>query len=179
MLIDKIPAGEDVPNDVNIVIEIPGHGTPVKYELDKDSGALKVDRFLSTAMFYPCAYGFIPQTLSEDGDPVDALVVTPVPVVSGSVIRARPVGMLNMTDEEGPDVKVLAVPITKLDPEYERVQTPSDLPKVLLDQIAHFFQHYKELESGKWVKVEDWTDAEDAKTEILTSVKRYKLSRAT
>ena len=174
MNLDTIPAGKDAPNDVNVVIEIPAQGSPVKYELDKESGALVVDRFMPTAMYYPANYGFIPHTLSEDGDPVDALVVTPVPLITGSVIRCRPVGMLQMTDEEGPDAKLIAVPITKLYPEYERVNAPQDLPQSLLAQIKHFFEHYKELEPNKWVKVEQWVGADEAKAEVLASVERYK-----
>lgn len=174
MNIEKISPGRDVPNDINVVIEIPAHSAPVKYEVDKDSGALLVDRFMGTAMFYPCDYGFIPNTLSEDGDPVDVLVVTPVPLVHGAVIRCRPVGMLKMTDESGVDAKLLAVPVAKLSPLYAHVQTPQDLPPTLLAQIKHFFEHYKELEAGKWVKVEGWEGVAEAKAEILASIERFK-----
>lgn len=174
MNIEKISPGRDVPNDINVVIEIPAHSAPVKYEVDKDSGALLVDRFMGTAMYYPCDYGFIPNTLSEDGDPVDVLVVTPVPLVHGAVIRCRPVGMLKMTDESGVDAKLLAVPVSKLSPLYAQVQTPQDLPPTLLAQIKHFFEHYKELEAGKWVKVEGWEGVAEAKAEILASIERFK-----
>ena len=177
MDLNQIEAGKDLPNDVNVVIEIPAHGQPVKYEIDKDSGALVVDRFMTVAMFYPCNYGFIPNTLSEDDDPVDVLVITPVPLLPGSVVRARPVGVLQMTDEAGPDAKILAVPVTKLHPQYEKVQGPEDVSQELLDSIKHFFEHYKELEAGKWVKVEGWADAEAAKAEIVASHKRYQKSK--
>lgn len=173
MNIDAISAGKDVPHDINVVIEIPANGAPVKYELDKDSGALLVDRFMSTAMFYPCNYGFIPHTLSEDGDPVDVLVVTPTPVMSGAVIRCRPVGMLQMTDEAGPDAKLLAVPFTKLTSLYSQVERPEDLPIELRKQITHFFEQYKTLEKDKWVKVESWVGPDEAKAEIEASRARY------
>ncbi|MDH5472505.1 MAG: inorganic diphosphatase [Gammaproteobacteria bacterium] len=173
MNLENLPLGDDVPNSINVVIEIPSHGSPVKYEIDKASGALIVDRFMGTAMFYPCNYGFMPHTLSEDGDPVDVLVVTPVPLISGSVISCRPVGMLQMIDEAGEDHKVLAVPTSKLSNLYEHVQSPQDLHDGLLGQITHFFEQYKALESGKWVKVENWVGVDDAKNEIITSIERY------
>ena len=173
MNLEQLSAGRDVPNDVHVVIEIPTHADPVKYEVDKDSGALLVDRFMSTAMVYPCNYGFIPNTLSEDGDPVDVLVVTPVPLVHGAVIRCRPIGMLQMTDEAGVDAKILAVPVPKLSQYYNKVQKPEDLPPALLATITHFFEHYKDLEKDKWVKVESWLGPEAAKAEIEASVKRY------
>lgn len=173
MLLDRISAGRDVPNDINVIIEIAAHSGPVKYEVDKDSGALLVDRFMGTAMYYPCDYGFVPHTLSEDGDPVDVLVVSPVPLVNGAVIRCRPVGVLKMSDESGVDAKILAVPVSKLSPLYDHVQSPQDLPPMLIAQIKHFFEHYKELEKGKWVRVDGWEDAAAAKAEILASVKRY------
>lgn len=173
MNLDNLPLGEDVPNDINVVIEIPSHGSPVKYEVEKDSGTLMVDRFMGTAMFYPCNYGFLPHTLSEDGDPVDVLVVTPVPLISGSVIRCRPVGMLEMTDEAGEDHKVLAVPVSKLTKLYDDVKRPQDLHDDMLDQITHFFEQYKALESGKWVKVENWVGVDRAREEILSSIERY------
>lgn len=177
MDLNKIPAGADIPNQINVVVEIPAMGQPVKYEIDKDSGALMVDRFMSVAMYYPCNYGFIPHTLAEDGDPVDVLVITPVPLVPGAVVSARPIGLLNMADEAGPDSKILAVPLTKLDPRYERVNSPEDVHRELLDQITHFFAHYKEMERNKWVKVEGWADAESAKSEIVASYKRYQKSK--
>ncbi len=162
MNIDKIPAGQNPPWDVNVIIEVPIGADPVKYELDKDSGAIFVDRFLHTAMFYPCNYGFIPHTLADDGDPVDVLVVGRVPVIPGAVLRARPVGMLVMTDEKGLDEKVLSVPVDELHPFHENVSHYRDLPKILLDQIGHFFGHYKDLEPNKWVKIERWADPDEA-----------------
>jgi inorganic pyrophosphatase len=176
MNLDNLPLGEDVPRDINVVIEIPSHGSPVKYEVEKESGTLVVDRFMGTAMFYPCNYGFLPHTLSEDGDPVDVLVVTPVPLISGSVIRCRPVGMLEMSDEAGEDHKVLAVPVSKLTKLYDDVQSPQDLHDDMLNQITHFFEQYKALESGKWVKVESWVGVDRAHEEILNSIKRYNSS---
>ncbi|MEO1752221.1 inorganic diphosphatase [Thiofaba sp. EF100] len=174
MQIEHIPAGKSVPEDINVIIEIPAQGAPVKYEIDKESGALVVDRFMATAMFYPCNYGFIPHTLSDDGDPVDVLVVTPTPLMPGAVIRCRPVGMLKMSDEAGVDAKLVAVPFGKLTPLYDHVQEVTDLPELLRGQIAHFFEQYKALEKGKWVKVEGWADAAAARAEILASVERYK-----
>ena len=174
MIVDNIAAGKDVPNDINVIIEIPAHSSPVKYELDKDSGAIMVDRFMGTAMFYPCNYGFVPHTLSDDGDPVDVLVVTPVPLVIGAVINCRPVGMLTMTDESGEDAKIIAVPVDKLSPLYRNVQSMDDLPASLLAQISHFFEQYKALEPGKWVKMGEWVNAQAAKEEIVASVKRHK-----
>lgn len=168
-----INSGRDVPHEINVIIEIPMHGEPVKYEVDKASGALFVDRFLTTAMYYPTNYGYIPHTLSEDGDPVDVLVVTPIPLISGSVIRARVVGMLKMTDESGIDAKLLAVPIDKSSTMYRSVQTYTDLPAHLLLSIEHFFKHYKDLEEGKWVKVDGWEGPEVARREIMASVARF------
>jgi len=173
MILDRVSSGSNVPNDVNVVIEIPSHSDPVKYEVDKDTGAMFVDRFMGTAMHYPCNYGYVPQTLSEDGDPVDVLVVTPIPVISGSVIRVRPLGMLRMTDEAGKDAKIIAVPIDKLSSLYTHMNSVRDLPRSLLDSIAHFFDHYKDLEPGKWVSIEGWVDVEEAKQEILDSIGRY------
>jgi len=169
MNLDRVTSGKDVPHDINVIIEIPSHSDPVKYEVDKETGAMFVDRFMNTAMHYPCNYGYIPHTLSEDGDPVDVLVVTPVPLISGSVIRCRPIGMLKMTDEAGPDAKLLAVPIDKLCTLYRQVQKAEDMPAQLIAQIAHFFQHYKDLEPNKWVKVE----GNAAKAEILAGIDRY------
>ncbi|MHB8474131.1 MAG: inorganic diphosphatase [Gammaproteobacteria bacterium] len=173
MNLDRVTSGKDVPNDVNVIIEIPSHSDPVKYEVDKETGAMFVDRFMNTAMHYPCNYGYVPHTLSEDGDPVDVLVITPVPLISGSVIRCRPIGLLRMTDEAGPDGKVLAVPIDKLCTLYRHAQSPDDVPAQLLAQIAHFFEHYKDLEPNKWVKVEGWADASGAKAEIMASLARF------
>src|SRR6476620_9349379 len=157
-----IPVGENPPTDINVLIEIPMGGVPVKYELDKESGALFVDRFLHTAMFYPGNYGFIPHTLSADGDPWDVLVVSQVPVVPGAVIRCRPVGALLMEDEAGGDEKILAVPVDKLHPFYTGIRSYRDLPPIMCEQIAHFFQHYKDLEKGKWVSIVKWLDADAA-----------------
>ena len=173
MSLNAIPAGKNLPNDFNVIIEIPMHAAPVKYEVDKASGALFVDRFMATAMFYPANYGYIPRTLSEDGDPVDVLVVAPTPLMSGSVIRCRAVGVLNMTDESGVDAKLIAVPVDKLSTLYRHVKTHEDLPESLMQSIAHFFEHYKDLEAGKWVKVEGFAGPDAARQEILESVKRY------
>jgi inorganic pyrophosphatase len=174
MNLDRVSTGNDVPNDVNVIIEIPAHSDPVKYEVDKATGAMFVDRFMNTAMHYPCNYGYIPHTLSEDGDPVDVLVVTPVPLISGSVIRCRPVGMLRMTDESGPDAKLLAVPIDKLCTLFRKVQTAGEMAPQLLAQISHFFEHYKDLEPNKWVKVEGWVGPDEARAEIIAGVERYR-----
>ncbi|VAX02970.1 Inorganic pyrophosphatase, partial [hydrothermal vent metagenome] len=174
MSLDRVSSGKDVPNDINVIIEIPSHSDPVKYEVDKETGAMFVDRFMNTAMYYPCNYGYVPHTLSEDGDPVDVLVVTPTPLISGSVIRCRPVGMLEMTDESGIDAKILAVPVDKLAVQYRGVEKLEDLSPLLLDQIAHFFEHYKDLESNKWVKIDGWVGTDAAKAEILASVERFK-----
>lgn len=173
MILDRVSSGKNVPNDINVIIEIPSHSPPVKYEVDKETGAMFVDRFMGTAMHYPCNYGYIPQTLSEDGDPADVLVVTPIPVISGAVIRVRPLGMLEMTDEAGKDSKIIAVPVDKLSSLYSEMNSVRDLPRSLLDSIAHFFDHYKDLEPGKWVKIDGWVDAEEAKQEILSSIERY------
>jgi inorganic pyrophosphatase len=173
MILDRVGYGKNAPNDINVIIEIPSHSDPVKYEVDKDTGAMFVDRFMGTAMHYPCNYGYIPQTLSDDGDPTDVLVVTPVPVITGSVVRVRPLGMLQMTDEAGEDAKILAVPVDKLSSMYSSYNSIRDMPKPLLDSISHFFDHYKDLEPGKWVKIEGWVDAEDAKKEIMKSIERY------
>ena len=169
----QVPAGKDVPEDIYVAIEIPANADPIKYEIDKDSNAIFVDRFMATPMFYPANYGYIPNPLSDDGAPLDVLVVTPYPVVPGSVIRCRPVGVLNMTDEAGKDAKLVAVPHTKLTKLYDDVKEVTDLPELLLAQIKHFFEHYKELDAGKWVKVDGWADAAAAKEEILKSVAAF------
>ena len=173
MSYNDIPAGKDLPNDINVVIEIPANHDPIKYEVDKDSDAIFVDRFVATPMFYPANYGYVPQTLSEDGDPLDVLVVSPYPVMPGSVIRSRPVGVLKMSDESGVDAKLLAVPHTKLTKLYDHVSEISDLPELLIKQIQHYFENYKTLEPGKWVKVEEWDDAAAARKEILASRERF------
>jgi inorganic pyrophosphatase len=173
MSLNDVAAGKNLPEEINVIIEIPANADPIKYEVDKDSGAIFVDRFMSTCMFYPCNYGYVNHTLSEDGDPVDVLVPTPFPLIPGAVIKCRPVGVLNMTDESGTDAKLLAVPVDKLTPLYRDVKQATDLPELLLNQIVHFFERYKDLEPGKWVKVDGWADADAAKAEILASVERY------
>lgn len=177
MNIEALSIGKDIPNDFNVVIEIPANTPGIKYELDKDSGCVLVDRFMATPMHYPCDYGFIPHTLSEDGDPVDVLVVAPYPLQPGVVVRCRPLGMLEMEDESGIDAKLMAVPVSKLTPLYDKVQGLDDLQPLLLQQIAHFFEHYKDLEKGKWVKVKGWKDLAAAKQEILDSVTRFEASK--
>jgi inorganic pyrophosphatase len=173
MNLDRVTSGRDLANDVNVIIEIPMNADPIKYEIDKATGALFVDRFVQTAMHYPCNYGYVPDTLSGDGDPVDVLVITPFALMPGVVVRVRPIGLLKMTDEAGPDTKLLAVPIDKLTPLYRHVETVRDLPEVTLAQITHFFAHYKDLERGKWVKVEGWGSPEEAKKEIQDGVKAF------
>jgi inorganic pyrophosphatase len=170
--ISKIPAGLNPPEDLYAIIEIPQGGLPVKYEMDKASGALFVDRFLHTSMIYPANYGFVPHTLSEDGDPCDILVVSQTPVVPGAVIRCRPIGALKMTDESGPDEKIIAVPVDSLHPFYKGVHSHLDLPDILRDQVAHFFQHYKDLEKGKWVTIVEWVGAAEAKALIVAGLQR-------
>ncbi|HHT0592774.1 TPA: inorganic diphosphatase [Legionella anisa] len=173
MSLMRISSGRDLPKEINVIIEIPMHSEPVKYEVNKESGVLFVDRFLSTPMFYPVNYGYVPHTLSEDGDPVDVLVVTPVPLVGGSVIPCRPVGMLKMTDESGVDAKILAVPTNKLTKIYESIKTHEDMPQHLLNSLEHFFSHYKDLEEGKWVKLNGWVGPDAAFEEIMSSVARF------
>lgn len=173
MGVKRVPAGQKIPDIFNVIIEIPAHSGPVKYEVNKETGALHVDRFMSTAMFYPCNYGYIPQTLAEDGDPVDVLVITPVPLISGSVVAARAIGVLEMTDESGEDHKILAVPTEKLLPMYANIQASADVSPHLLASISHFFEHYKDLEEGKWVKVNGWETAERAKKIIEDAVAQY------
>ena len=174
MDLSKIPTGFNPPYDVNAIIEIPQGGEPVKYELDKASGAIFVDRFLHTAMYYPGNYGFIPHTLSDDGDPVDVLVVGPTAVVPGAVIRCRPIGALMMVDEAGGDEKILAVPVDKLHPFWAGIDSWRGLPTILTEQIAHFFKHYKDLEKGKWVKVLGWKGVDEAKKEVVDGIANYK-----
>ncbi len=172
MNLDKIPIGANPPHEVNVIIEIPLGGNPVKYEMDKESGAMFVDRFLHTAMYYPCNYGFIPHTLSEDGDPTDAAVLGQMPVVPGCVIQSRPIGVLIMEDESGIDEKILCVPIDKLHPFYGDVSSYRDVRPVLIEQIQHFFEHYKDLEKNKWVKVTRWGEAEEAIELIRQGIER-------
>jgi inorganic pyrophosphatase len=172
MDVTKIPPGRNPPEEINVLVEIPQGGVPVKYELDKVSGALFVNRFLHTAMYYPANYGFIPNTLSEDGDPCDVLALSQVPVAPSAVIRCRPVGALLMEDENGIDEKILAVPVDELNPYFDGIANYTDLPKIMLDQIDHFFRHYKDLEKGKWVKVGGWVDREAAGKLILDAIAR-------
>ncbi len=164
----------NVPEEVNVIIEIPANSSPVKYEIDKETGAMFVDRFISTPMFYPCNYGFVPETLADDGDPADVLVITPYPLIHDSVITARPIGVLKMTDEAGKDSKILAVPTGKLCKAYNNIQTIDDVGVTLKDQIEHFFTYYKDLDEGKWVKIDGWGSAEEAKQELIDSFEAYK-----
>lgn len=172
MDIKKILVGDNPPHEVNVIIEIPMGGYPVKYEMDKESGAMFVDRFLHTSMVYPGNYGFIPHTLAADNDPIDVLVVGQAPVASGAIIRSRPIGALLMEDEAGADEKILAVPIDRLHPFFSKVRSFSDLPEILCEQVSHFFQHYKDLEKGKWVSVVKWTGVDEAKALIVESIAR-------
>jgi inorganic pyrophosphatase len=173
MSLNLVPSGKDLPDDFNVIIEIPMQGDPVKYEVDKDSGAIFVDRFMGTSMQYPTNYGYIPHTLSDDGDPVDVLVLTPVPLLPGVVVRCRPLGVLLMEDEAGLDAKVLAVPIPKVCGLYGNFKTYKDVSEWRLNMIAHFFEHYKDLDKGKWVKINGWGDIDAARKEILDGVARY------
>jgi inorganic pyrophosphatase len=177
MDLSKIPAGRNPPKDINVLIEISAGGLPVKYEMDKESGALFVDRFLHTSMFYPGNYGFIPHTLSEDGDPIDVLVISSVPVIAGGVVRCRPVGALIMQDQAGADEKIVAVPVDRLNPFHTGIHNYTDLPEILLRQIVHFFQHYKDLEPKKWTKIGDWIDAAGAEKLIVASIERAKTAK--
>ncbi len=178
MRLDAISIGKNPPHDVNVVIEVPIGGEPIKYEMDKEAGTLFVDRFLYTPMRYPGNYGFIPHTLSEDGDPCDVLVANTRPLVPGSYIAVRPIGVMMMEDEGGGDEKIIAVPVPKLTKRYENVHNYTDLPKITLDQIQHFFEHYKDLEPGKWVKFTGWGDAAKAKELILEAIERAKKAKA-
>ena len=174
MNLDRVGSGRDLASDFNVIIEIPMNADPIKYEVDKETGALFVDRFMGTAMHYPCNYGYIPHTLSDDGDPVDVLVITPFPLVVGVVVRCRPLGVLKMVDEAGGDEKLLAVPIDKVLPWYKHWNKPEDINPERLSQIQHFFERYKDLEPGKWVKVVRWGTAEEARKLILEGVERAK-----
>lgn len=174
MDISKIAIGKDAPNYVNVIIEVPMNADPVKYEMDKDSGAIFVDRFVATPMFYPCNYGFVPNTLGGDGDPCDVLVVSDYPVVPGAVISAKPVGVLIMEDEKGMDEKIIAVPGKKLNSQYENVESYEQLPETLVNKIRHFFENYKGLEKGKWVKVKGFEGAQKAKDLIQEGIERAK-----
>lgn len=167
-----VSAGQDLPNDINVIIEISAFASPIKYEVDKDTDLVWVDRLQGATMAYPANYGYINQTLANDGDPVDVLVVTPHPLMVGSVIRCRPIGVLKMTDDGGEDAKVIAVPVNKLTPIYKDITAVEHIP-LLKEQIEHFFKHYKDLEPGKWVKIDGWEDVESARKEILEGAKRY------
>jgi inorganic pyrophosphatase len=173
MNIKEIPPAKSVPDDINVIIEIPAQAGMIKYEMDKDSGCLKVDRFMPTAMYYPANYGFVPNTLSGDGDPTDILVITPVPIQPGALIRARAVGVLNMEDESGVDRKVLALPIKKICTQLAHINTLEDVPEILRKSIVHFFEQYKALEPGKWVKISGWEGVKAAQQEIEDSIRRY------
>ena len=172
MRIEAIAIGNNPPNDINVIVEVPIGGEPIKYELDKEAGTLVVDRFLHTPMRYPGNYGFVPHTLSEDGDPIDVLIANTRPIFPGAVINVRPVGVLNMTDESGGDEKIIAVPSDKLTQRYVSVREYTDLPMITLEQIQHFFEHYKDLEPGKWVKMAGWGNAADAKLRIQDAIDR-------
>jgi len=176
MRIEAIPIGDNPPEDVNVIVEVPVGGQPIKYEMDKKAGTLIVDRFLYTPMFYPGNYGFVPHTLSDDGDPIDVLVCNTRPLVPGCVINVRPIGVLIMEDNKGQDEKVIAVPSPHLTRRYENVHNYTDLPEITLQQIQHFFEHYKDLEPGKWVKIGDWMDATAARRLITEAVERAKAS---
>ena len=173
MQLEAIPVGQDAPNDINVVIEVPVGGEPIKYEMDKASGALFVDRFLYTSMRYPGNYGFVPHTLSDDGDPIDVLIASTRAITPGAVINCRAIGVLMMKDEAGGDEKVIAVPSSKLTRRYDSITNHTDLPQITLDQISHFFEHYKDLEDGKWVEVDRWGDAEQARKLIQQAMDRY------
>lgn len=174
MRLDAISIGKNPPHEVNVVIEVAIGGEPIKYEMDKAAGTLVVDRFLYTPMRYPGNYGFIPHTLSEDGDPCDVLVANTRPIIPGAIIAVRPIGVLKMQDEAGGDEKILAVPAPKLTKRYENVHNYSDMPQITLDQIQHFFEHYKDLEPGKWVKLTGWGDADEARRLIVEAMERAK-----
>jgi len=173
MSLEQVTAGAGLPDEFNVIIEIPMNADPVKYEVDKASGAVFVDRFMLTAMHYPCNYGYIPRTISDDGDPVDVLVMAPFPIQIGAVIRCRAIGVLQMDDEAGGDAKLLALPANKLYPPYRHIKKIEDLPEEDLARIRHFFEHYKDLETGKWVKVKSWDGVEEAHKEIRDGVARY------
>ncbi len=177
MNIDAIPIGKNPPEEVNVVIEVPIGGEPIKYEMDKTSGALFVDRFLHTPMRYPGNYGFVPHTLSDDGDPIDVLVANTRPIMPGAVISVRPIGVMRMEDEGGGDEKIIAVPSTKLTKRYVAVTNYTDLPPITLEQIQHFFEHYKDLEPGKWVKLLGWGDAAEARKMITEAIERAKQAK--
>lgn len=173
MGLELVTSGKNLPEEINVVIEIPKDSEPVKYEVDKASGAIFVDRILSTPMRYPCNYGYVPNTLCGDGDPADVLVVLPLPLVPGSVVRCRPVGVLRMSDEAGSDEKILAVPIEKIFSGYAHIEDINQVSSHWMERIGHFFEHYKDLEKGKWVKLDGWGGAAEAKRILAESVERY------
>jgi inorganic pyrophosphatase len=177
MSLHNVTPGDGAPDAFNVIIEIPMNADPIKYEVDKETGALFVDRFMNTSMHYPCNYGYVPQTLSDDGDPVDVLVITPFPLFPGVVVACRPLGLLRMDDEAGGDAKLLAVPIDKVLPIYRPWQKPEDLHEVRLQQIQHFFEHYKDLEPGKWVRVKGWEGPDAARAEIRSGIERHRATR--
>ena len=174
MSLQDVTPGANAPREFNVIIEIPMNADPIKYEVDKESGALFVDRFMTTAMHYPCNYGYVPQTLSDDGDPVDVLVITPFALSPGVVVTCRAIGVLKMEDEAGGDAKVLAVPTSKILPIYDHWKKPQDINQMRLKAIQHFFEHYKDLEEGKWVKVQGWEGPESAKAEIVAGIEAYR-----
>ncbi|MBT2970233.1 MAG: inorganic diphosphatase [Candidatus Thiodiazotropha sp. (ex Ctena orbiculata)] len=174
MNLDRVSSGKNIPDEINVIIEIPSNADPVKYEVDKETGAMFVDRILRTAMHYPANYGYIPHTLSDDGDPCDVMVPTAFPLIPGSVIRCRPVAVLKMTDESGDDAKVVAVPADDVSSRWTHVKSVDDMPAELMERIAHFFEHYKDLDEGKWVRVKGWEGAEAAKEEVKNSVQMFK-----
>ena len=177
MRLDAISIGRNPPDEVNVIVEVPVGGEPIKYEMDKAAGTLVVDRFLYTSMRYPGNYGFIPHTLSDDGDPCDVLIANQRGIVPGAIVAVRPVGVLKMEDEAGGDEKIIAVPVPRLTRRYEKVHSHTDLPEITLKQIEHFFEHYKDLETGKWVKVLGWGDAEEAKRLISEAIERARAKR--
>jgi inorganic pyrophosphatase len=177
MRIDAISTGKNPPEDVNVIVEVPVGGQPIKYEMDKEAGALVVDRFLYTPMTYPGNYGFVPHTLSEDGDPIDVLICNTRPLVPGCVINVRPIGVMIMEDDGGKDEKIIAVPVPKLTQRYDKIKNYTDMPEITLKQIEHFFEHYKDLEPGKWVKIGGWQNVDVAKTLIVEAIERYKASQ--
>ncbi|WP_237153291.1 inorganic diphosphatase [Oryzibacter oryziterrae] len=177
MRIDAVPIGKNPPHDINVIIEVPLGGEPIKYEMDKEAGAMYVDRFLYTSMRYPGNYGFVPHTLSDDGDPIDVVVINTRAIIPGAIMNCRPIGVLKMQDESGHDEKIIAVPSSKLTKRYEKIKGTADLPEITLQQIEHFFEHYKDLEPGKWVKVIGWGDAEEAGSLILQAIENAKTKK--
>jgi inorganic pyrophosphatase len=178
MSLHNVTPGEHAPNEFNVIVEIPMNADPIKYEVDEETGTMFVDRFMGTAMHYPCNYGYIPQTVADDGDPVDVLVITPFPLLPGVVVTCRPIGVLKMEDEAGGDSKLLAVPIDKILPIYSHWQKPEDLNEMRLAPIRHFFEHYKDLEPGKWVKVHGWEGPQAARDEVAVGIANFKKRRA-